>query len=507
VPRSSWKPASLTAAALAWAAASGCSLLVDRSDQCRTDADCAHFDSSHPLCKAGVCVASGLGPPGCYFGAPSNQSHFANACSTSQFVSYDNCGRLGICRTDVPFPDAVVPPKDLGMVPAIVKPQPTPVVPCVHPTRPNLIYATGSTNLLPLLRAVAPLLAANDPPYTVIYQPQTSCRGAGSMFEADAAKRMIRDIKDNYAFFYDDMGTKNYCLLHPDGNPVDIGESDVYASTCGYQPKEGIADYIGPIQAITFVVPSLSSQRSISAEAAHYVFGTGSTQPAAPPVMPWSPWIDPTYFFVRSSGTGTTQLASRAILVPPNAWWGIDRLSSDNLRDALETVEPNSAEKAIGVLSSDFADKARGSLRVLAFQSYGQAVGYLPDSTPSSYDKANVRDGHYPIWGPIHLYAAVSQGMLASRGAEALITRLTLSRLDQELLDAVVQSGYIPSCAMRVKRDQEMGPLIPFQPPISCSCYYEKLVNGRSTCQACGGPGDCPTTRPACNYGFCEAQP
>src|SRR5207248_375207 len=123
----------------------------------------------------------------------------------------------------------------------------------------------------------------------------------------------------------------------------------------------------------------------------------------------------------------------------------------------------------------------------------------------TSFDKANVRDGHYPIWGPIHLYASTSNGV-PSMAADALVTRFSVPRLEQKLLDAIVGSGYIPACAMTVKRDQEMGPLASFQPQFGCGCYYESKVNGRSNCATCGGPGDCPTNRPACNYGFCEVQ-
>jgi ABC-type phosphate transport system substrate-binding protein len=475
-------------------------LLLDRSDQCRVDDDCKKFEG-HPTCRAGVCVASGLGPTGCFFGTPQNDAQFANACATAQCIPFDNCTRLRLCQSG-PLPETLPMPANLGTIPPLINPQPTPTTSCVHPSRPNLIYATGSTNLLPLLHAVAPLLAANDPPYTVIYQPQTSCKGAGAMFEADATKKVIKDIVNNYAFFYDETGKKTYCFLHPDGNAVDIGESDVYARTCGYEPRPGIADYLGPIQAITFVVHSTSTQRSISAEAAHFVFGAGGNQGP----VPVTPWTDPRLFFVRSSGTGTIQLASRAIGVSPTAWWGIDRLSSDNLRDSMEGLDPLTAEKAIGVLSSDFADKARANLHMLAFQATGQLCGYLPDSTENALDKANVRDGHYPIWGPIHLYAATVNGV-PSPAADALVRRFSVPRLDQNLLSAIIDSGYIPNCAMRVKRDQEMGPMMSFQPQFGCGCYYENKVNGRTSCQVCGGPADCPTARPACNYGYCEAVP
>jgi hypothetical protein len=484
-------------AALVGLAAGGCTVLVDRStEQCKIDDDCAGFEN-HPVCRAGLCVSSGLGPPGCFYGTPRTQTEFGNACTTAACMQFDNCGRTGICQSGAGIPDTLVSPANLGSIPPVVNRQPTPAISCADPSRPNIIYVTGSTNFPPLLQAVAPLLATNNPPYTVVFQPQTSCKGAGAMFEADRNKHLIKDIPDNWAFFFDAGGNRQYCLLAPEGNVVDVGESDVYARTCGYEPQAGIADYTGPIQAITFVVPAGSSQRSISAEAGHLLFGTGSNR--------IQPWIDPRLFFVRSSGTGTIQLVSRAIGVPPDAWWGIDRLSSDNLRDSMQGIDPAAAERAIGVLSSDFADKSRSNLRVLAFQAAGQSCGYLPDSTATSYDKMNVRDGHYPIWGPIHLYAATSNGV-PSAAADALVTRFAVPRLEQKLLDAIVASGYVPACAMRVHRDQEMGPLTSFQPQLGCGCYYEGRVNGKTACTACNGPGDCPSSRPACNYGYCEAQ-
>lgn len=487
----------LTASALATLAS--CTALVDHdSRQCRTDDDCAGFDG-HPRCQAGVCVSSGLGPAGCFYGTPKTSGDLANACSTAQCTRFDNCSRMGLCASDGTLPTMLVPPANLGTVPGAVNKQTMPTEPCADPSRPNLIYVTGSTNFPPLLQAVAPLLATSTPPYTIVFQPQSSCRGAGALLDPDPAKHLIKDQPDNWAFYLDAMGGRHYCLLSHEGNAVDVGESDVYAKTCGYDTAPAVADYPGPIQAITFVVPAASTQRAISAEAAHMLFGAGGNRGTI------APWTDPRLYFVRSAGTGTVQLVSRAIGVPPDGWWGIDRLSSDNLRDSMQGVDPSAAERAIGVLSSDFADRARANLRVLAFQSAGQSCGYLPDSTPASYDKANVRDGHYSIWGPIHLYAATSNGV-PSPAADALVTRFSVPRLEQPLLDAIVAGGYIPACAMRVRRDQEMGPLMSSQPQFGCGCYYESKVNGRSSCTPCAGPADCPGKRPACNYGFCEVQ-
>ncbi|HEU4536221.1 MAG TPA: hypothetical protein VFS00_18985, partial [Polyangiaceae bacterium] len=90
-PASAARSARSAAAALALAAlaafatgAAGCSLAIhDDGDQCAVDADCTGFDSS-AVCRQGVCVASGLGPPGCFAGTPTNDAQFRKHCTTAQ---------------------------------------------------------------------------------------------------------------------------------------------------------------------------------------------------------------------------------------------------------------------------------------------------------------------------------------------------------------------------------------------------------------------------------------
>jgi len=479
----------------------GCSLAVDTNTvQCTTDVDCVHF-GSHPSCQAGVCVASGLGPPGCFFGTPSTQADFANQCTTSQTFQFDNCARLGLCD-DQAVAGAFTTnaaPQDLGTIPPPVTNQPTPTVNCTAVSS-NLIYITGSTNLPPLIKAVQPLLYAGSPPFVAVFAPQTSCKGAAAILDPDMTKHVIKNVVNNYAFYYDSSGAQQFCLLDAtNGNIVDIGESDVYPASCSYSVVANTADYIGPVQAITLVVPSASKQIAISAEAAHLVFGAGGDSGRA------SPWSDPHFYFTRSSGTGTTQLVARTVTVDPTMVWGIDRLSAGNLVASMEAIDPSVAENVIGLLSSDFADRSRANLRELAFQEHGQIYGYLPDSSVDSVDKANVRDGHYPIWGAIHLIAATQNGV-PSQAASALITQFTVPKLDPELVAAIIDSGFVPPCAMKVNHTSELGALAGFEPAFGCSCFYDAKVNGKSTCTACGGPADCPSSAPACNYGYCEVQ-
>jgi len=477
----------------------GCSFVLDSAkEQCDSDGDCAHF-GGHPTCQDHVCMPSGLGPPDCFFGDPTLQDQFANRCTAAQTLQFDNCGRLGLC-SDGDLSGAMgmaLTPLPLGSVPPSVVTQVAPTVHCSDALS-NIIYVTGSTNLPPLLKAVQPLLDAQTPAYTVVFAPQTSCKGAAAIYDPAPSKHLIMDVSNNWAFYYKN-GVQTLCLLDAAGNVVDVGESDVYPQSCGYSATQGVADYTGPIQAITFVVPSGSKQTAISAEAAHLVFGAGSNRNQT------LPWTDPHLYFIRSSGTGTLQLPSRAIGLDPGAWWGIDRLSAPNVVASMEAVDPSLAEGAIGVLSSDFADRSRANLRTLAFQQHGQRYAYFPDSTAEAVDKANVRDGHYPIWGAIHFMAATTNGV-PSDAARALITQFVVPKLDEALVAATIEAGFVPPCAMKVTHTSEIGPLSAIEPPFGCSCFYDHQVTHQTACKACTTSSECSGDAKVCNYGFCEKQ-
>lgn len=78
----------------------GCSLLVEKDKtQCVEDKDCLRFDAgSLALCQQGVCIASGLGPPGCVNRAPTTEDDLLNRCTTGKCLPFDNCARLGLCN-------------------------------------------------------------------------------------------------------------------------------------------------------------------------------------------------------------------------------------------------------------------------------------------------------------------------------------------------------------------------------------------------------------------------
>lgn len=497
-----------------WASAAGCttalvllgaacSLILDHSaDQCSTDGDCAGF-AGHPTCSNHVCVASGLGPEGCFSGTPTTPEQFANQCSTAHCEPFDNCARIGMCAPTAELP-AAVPPPDAAPGPdasTIDAPPPPVLPPCVDPAVRNTVVVGGSTAIQPFFSVVAPLLAANSPPFQIAYQPSGSCTGVDNLFNPDPAKRVVKDLAGKQALLFAPDGTSTACTFGA-GAALDVAVSDVYASSCNtaYAPSTQIAEYLGPIQPMTFVVPATSSETSISSEMGHVVFGRGSSDVHS------APYGDPALYFVRNSSSGTQQMLARAISVDAKQWWGIDRGGSTKVRDQLESVAPSSVNGAIGILSTDFADGERARLRILAFQAAKQLCGYFPDASLFSRDKINVRDGHYSIWGPLHLFANVTSGV-PSTAAASLVTRFSLPRLDTPLLDAIIAAGLVPACAMKVQRTAEMGPVKAFEPEFQCGCYFESRVPGGTApaaCQACTGPAECPASLPACNNGFCE---
>ena len=108
-----------------------------------------------------------------------------------------------------------------------------------------------------------------------------------------------------------------------------------------------------------------------------------------------SPWLDPTFYFVRPATKGTQVSMGAMIGVPAAKWKGqpIDQSTA-----VASMVAASSApDKTIGILGAEIYDSAanRMGLRSLSFQGYMQTGGYLPDTTATAFDKRNVRDGHY----------------------------------------------------------------------------------------------------------------
>lgn len=376
--------------------------------------------------------------------------------------------------------------------------RPSLAVDCRMLARP--LFVAGSTAAKPLLAEVGKTLAAANPAATIVYKEQGSCNGVQAILEGTR----LADVGPMALSYWDVAGVEQRCDIESAGlGPLaDIGISDVFASTCFPLPgglPVNIADFRGPIQTMTFVVPRASPEMVISAEAAYSVFGLGASSGV-------SPWTNEAFLFQRDALSGTQRMIAVAIGVPPHRWRGITTTSSGDLAMRLGAV--TNPPEALGILSADVAATKADTLRVLAYQHFGYGCGAWPDRELTSKEKANVRNGRYAIWGPLHLFTRInSGGTPVSALAAEVIGYVTGTRPTPPALDIVglgARHNVVPACAMRVMRGQEMGPLTPFAPPDPCGCYFEKVANGATACTPCARQTDCPTDAPTCSYGYCE---
>jgi ABC-type phosphate transport system substrate-binding protein len=361
----------------------------------------------------------------------------------------------------------------------------------------NAIVLSGSSAMGPTVKATAgPLLAQGN--VDVFYYAPGSCTGTNAFLNGD-------DLGGKSADHYDAMGNKSTCTL-PAGTKADLGVSDVFVEVCtGGTKPAGVTDNPGFIQSMLYVVPKpLSTQTALVAEEGYFVFGAGTTGFMG---MTISPWVDQTKFAIRNAGSGTQQMIARSINLTAEAMKGTDSGGTGGVVTALTMAGATqaTAEPAIGIISSDAYDVNRMTLKALAFQAFKQKHAYFPDSTASGFDKKNVRDGHYTIWGPLHMVTKTG----AKQQVQDFIDYVSLKKPlgTTKFIDVIIGAHVVPSCAMKVQRSTEMGPLSPYTPPAgtACGCYFDEKIKGAgmSGCTACPMGNEC-TGGKTCSNGFCE---
>jgi len=383
----------------------------------------------------------------------------------------------------------------------------------------------GSDGAQTTVQALAGMLGLSS---RVYYVPWPSCTGLQSIVEAIPAPTA--------AMLLSTAGASNSqsCLVA--GVP-DVAVSDVYADTCtSGLLTAGQADLLGPVQTTTFVVPSGSSQKVISADAAYVVFGFGAGS-----VGPYtvSPWTDPTAIVVPNRSWGPIALAGAGIGLVPNNWVGAKQSAILTVSSEASGVAGKSST-GIGLLPAQAVVTGSG-VKKLAYQHTAQQCGYLPDSDADHFDKINVRDGRYALWGPLHFVFNVDGGghpvdhtghrnpaldafvgLVVATGpypqtqasVEAGVTLasdagagLNASQL-QTVLEQEAAGGLVPWCAMHVMRGKEVDAEGSYQPPQPCNCAFEAATGATvSPCFRCQSDSDCGIpAAPTCRFGYCEAQ-
>jgi hypothetical protein len=358
---------------------------------------------------------------------------------------------------------------------------------------PSPVYGIGGSAPKPVFAKLGTALTKASPPETIVYQYPGACHGANAL--------IFGTKMTGTASYWDAAGKEQSCDLELVGDDADFGIGGTYATQCpgiSSLPPD-VGDFIGPVQPYTFVVPKASSQVSISAAAAYFVYGFGATGQA-------EPWTDESQIITRDPNSGAAIIVALATGVPVAKLKGVDAKTNGNTVTLVSTSP--TPEKAIGFCSGETADANLGVINILAYQHFGQTCGYWPSSTPTSFDKRNVRDGHYALWAPLHVFAKVDgTGKPTNPAAAKVVGYLTTGEGAPAGVDPLaleIQGGAIPDCAMEVKRSSDMGPIESYAPDAPCGCFFESVATGATSCEACGSDAECPVNAPNCRYGFCE---
>jgi hypothetical protein len=370
---------------------------------------------------------------------------------------------------------------------------------------PNPIYAIGGSNPQPILAKIGAALAGLTTPQTLIYQSSGgSCAGVSAVINGTG-------ITGN-GTYWNTAGTAQTCTFAV-AQPADFAVSTTAATTCTGIPTPlpaGFGDFLGPIQSIDFIVPTGSSATSISAEAAYFLYGFGASTPNTYAV---SPWTVPNNIITRNNQAGAAILLNLALGVPlatitasSATGFTLAANSAAVLTDVEAATPPSTG---IGYVSSEVAEGApANTIRVLAYQHFGQQCGWTPSSTPTALDKINVRNGHYVLWANVHLIAAVDgTGKPTDAAAQQFIGWLqdTVAPPTGIDIDALtIKAGATIDCAMEVKRTTDLGPLLPYAPAEPCGCYFDNVATGSTSCTSCTSNASCPVSAPNCRKGFCE---
>lgn len=366
-------------------------------------------------------------------------------------------------------------------------------------TLPNPIYGVGGSAQRPLVRWIAAELAASSSPSTLIYAAPGACYGIDAILNDTP-------VTGNANYWLPD-GTQQTCTLPTVGGQIVdfglMGNSAALCSGVSLPLPSTVGDFLGPISSVSVIVNELSTETSISSAAIKYIYGQGATANVAP-------WNDDAFLFHRNDTSYVQLYLALAGGFSSSGWYGLAAANDVKTNDAMivAVAASGNEQQRLGFVSSEVADANRATVNTLAYQHYGQSCGYLPDSSPTALDKANVRNGQYWLWGATHWFAKVdTSGVPTSAAAAQLLgyVRGTVAApSDVSILDATIQAGNIPECAMRVTRTGDLGALASYAPANPCGCYYEFRAGGSTSCAACDASNPCSGSN-VCRNGYCEA--
>lgn len=397
-----------------------------------------------------------------------------------------------------------------GAVAALVATAATPAAAIDCNELPNPVYFPATTLLESLLAQVSPVLAdaeaVGDDQMTIVHFPLSSCIS----YDLHREQMPLAGT----GVYYDPDGTQQTCDVPLDVElRSDLSAMDVGGVTClgGETPPADLVEYPSHVETLGFVVPRNSSQTAITATEAYYMMKF-----AGEPGFEVAPWTDPNFVLVRNPGSSTQLTIGANIGISGTMWNGALRghQGSGDVRDAL--IAENStgnADRVVGILNSSKWEAAFNEIKVLAFQPFNNCFGAIfPDSTSTSRDKRNVRDGHYPLWTNLRYIVRTDasgqptspNGDQAAQRAVRFVELMTgvVENGSLNVAEAVISTGNTPMCAMHVQREVDGGPISSFEHPAPCDCFFLEQNGIESGCGTCTTDDECGEG--SCRFGYCE---
>ncbi|AKV01571.1 hypothetical protein AKJ09_08234 [Labilithrix luteola] len=381
--------------------------------------------------------------------------------------------------------------------------------PCTSLGSIPIVFIENGDTQEPLVKLLGQALVKSATPVRIVYKNRRTCDLALDMYTPNKmvndaiAIRYIPTPAENPA--WDPSQPPPTCEADAtSGNTIDLGIGATFLSSCTNLPAKpaDLSVTAGPVQSYGFIVPKASSQVAMTAEEGYFAYGwadgTGSAQP----------WTDQALRFSRGPTASTALTCAAAIGLKASQLKGT--VPPNNTSTEVLTAVKNSAtpEATIGLMGTEVYDQHRGDVKLLAFQGFKQLYAYYPDKTAASFDKQNVRDGHYLPWAPTPYITRVDgSGKAVNPNVQRIIDLVLGDRVDPDVngLEQVIASGLVPECAMGVQREFDGGNLSLYSPPESCACYFEsKVPQSQKTCKVCTTDGECSGGK--CRRNVCEAK-
>lgn len=382
--------------------------------------------------------------------------------------------------------------------------------PCTTLGPEPIVFVENGDTQEPLVKRLGRKLLASATPVRLVYKNRRTCDLALDLYSGSAivndaiAIKYIPTAADDPS--WDPSKPAPTCEADAGGNLIDLGIGATYISSCTNLPAKpaDLAEIVGPVQSYGFIAPKASSQIAITAEEGYFAYGfpAGTGQAA--------PWVDQALRFSRGPTASTALTCAAAIGVKASQLQGTvpaGNTSSEVLNLVATSATP---EATIGLMGTEVYDQSRDKVKLLAFKGFGQRYAYFPDFSATSFDKKNVRDGHYLPWAPTpYLTRVDGTGKAVNANVQRIIDLVVLARIEADVngLDEVIASGLVPECAMRVQRPFDGANLSLYAPPEPCACYFDaKVPQGTTSCKTCTGSDDTPCGGGKCRRGYCEAR-